>query len=117
MRVVPGIPVKKPIRKYAHGRIFGKRATKYGAQGVFYISLSRAVTGVNREVIKQSFKLCGISPKGLVPVEHLNARLRGILGYQEGLEVVQQYDPFEDEGGDEFDSEYFRISIPVFCDS
>ncbi len=51
-------------------------------------------------------------------MEHLNACLRGILGYQEGLEVVQQYDDaFEDEGGDEFDSEYFRISILVFCDS
>ncbi len=74
--------------------------------------------GVNREVIKQSFKLCGISQKGLVPMEHMNACLRGILGYQEGLEVVQQYDnAFEDESGDEFDSEYFRISILVFSDS
>ena len=70
-KTVPGTPVEKPIRKYAHGRIFGKRATKY-AQGVFYRSLSRAVTGVNREVIKQSFQLCGISTKGfVVPVEHL----------------------------------------------
>ena len=33
-----------------------------------------------------------------VPVARLNARLRGILGYREGLEVVQQYDnAFEDE--------------------
>ncbi len=95
---IPGTPVKKPIRKYAHGRIFGKRATKY-AQRVFYRSLSRAVTGVNREVIKQSFHLCGISAKGLaVPVKHLNARLGWILGYQEGLEGVQQYDDvLEDE--------------------
>ncbi len=78
---LPGTPIKKPIRKFAHGRIFGKRATKY-AQVVFYTSLSRAVTGVNREVIKQSFQLCGISAKGLVvPVDHLSARLRGILGY------------------------------------
>ncbi len=44
-RDIPGTLVKKPICKYAHGHIFGKRATKY-AQGVFYRSLSRAVTGV-----------------------------------------------------------------------
>ncbi len=36
----------------------------------------------------------------------LNARLRGILGYQERLEVIQQYDDaFKAEAGDEFDSE------------
>ncbi len=95
---IPGTPVKKPIRKYARGRIFGKRATKY-TQGVFYRSLSRAVTGVNREVIKKSFQVCGILAKGLaVPVAHLNASLRGILGYREGLKVVQQYDnAFEGE--------------------
>ncbi len=80
---IPGTPVKKPIRKYAHGRIFGKHATKY-AQGVFYRSLSRAVTGVYREIIKQSFQLCGISATGLaVPMEHFdcltsrNSRLPG----------------------------------------
>ncbi len=74
-----GTPVKKPFHKYTHGRIFGKRATKY-AQGVLYRSLSRAVTVVNREVIKQSFQLCGILVEGLaVPVAHLKACLRGIL--------------------------------------
>ncbi len=36
--------------------------------------------GVNREIIKQSFQLCGISAKGLaVPMEHFNACFRGIL--------------------------------------
>ncbi len=80
----------------------GKRATKY-AQGVFYRSLSRAVTGVNREIVKQFFQLCGISVEGLaVPIEHL----RGILGYNGGLEVILLYnDAFEDEAGDEFDRE------------
>ncbi len=38
MGLVPGTHGQKPIRKYAHGRIFGKSATKY-AQGVFYKSL------------------------------------------------------------------------------
>ncbi len=53
-------------------------------------SLSHFVTGVNREVIKQSFQLCGISATGLaLPVAHLNARLGGILGYREGLEVAR----------------------------
>ncbi len=63
--------------------------------------------GVNRVFIKQSFQLCGILANGLAAlVEHFNAHLRGILGYQEGLKVIQQYDDaFEDEAGDEFGSE------------
>ena len=69
----------------------------------------------NRERIKQSLQLCGISAKGFaVPVEHLHARLRGILGYQEGLELVQKYDDvFEDErmSSTASNSEYKHIVI------
>ncbi len=105
LNYIPGPPVKKPIRKYAHGRIIGKRAPKY-AQGVFYRSLSRAVTGVYREIIKQSFQVCGISAKGLaVPMEHFdclssrNSRLPG------GWKWYSFNEAFEDKAGDEFDRE------------
>ena len=91
------IPYRRPS---VHGRIFGKRTNKYG---VFYRILSRAVTGVNREIIKQFFQSCAVVPGYIakrlaVPVGHLNACLRGILGCGEGLEVVQQHDDaFKDE--------------------
>ncbi len=77
---------------------------------VFYRSLSCAVTGharVNSEIIKQSFQLCGTSAQRLCCVhgafDCVSARNSRLLGR---LEVIQLYnDPFEDETGDEFDSE------------
>ena len=95
--------------------VFLGNAPQNTPNAFFYRSLSRAVTEVNRERIKQSFQLCGISAKGFaVPVEHLHARLRGILGYQEGLELVQKYDDvFEDErmSSTASNSEYKHIVI------
>ncbi len=77
------------------GVFFGKRATKY-AQGVFYRSLSRPLTGLNREVFPVS-SIWYIGKRPCCAVSHLTARLRAILRYQEGLEVVQHDDAFEDD--------------------
>ena len=49
---------------------------------------------IKTEVIKNSFEVCGIVPHGKkVPVQHLNGRLRGVLGYRGGIEDLPEDDP------------------------
>lgn len=51
------------------------------------VMVSNALATIKSDVIKRSFEACGIAPFGQkVQVEHLNGRLRGVLGYQEGVE-------------------------------
>ena len=42
------------------------------------------------KVLIRSFEACGVAPMGQkVPLEHLNGRLKGVLGYKEGIEELQ----------------------------
>ena len=51
--------------------------------------VSNALKKITREVIIRSFEACGVAPFGKkVPVENLNGRLRGVLGYHEGIEEI-----------------------------
>ena len=71
--------------------------------------VSKAVRSIRREVIVNSFEVCGIAPHGKkVPVEHLNGRLRGVLGYKEGIEDLPEDDPLsssEEEMSEDSDIE------------
>ncbi len=67
--------------------------------------ISRSVRNITRENVSKAFRLCGVASHGqAVPLEELNGRLRGVLGYHEGLEVVfpdDQDDPFTDGSDDD----------------
>jgi len=71
--------------------------------------VSSAVKDLEVKIITQSFELVGITPHAKVqPAAYLNARLRCILGYEEGLDVMEpdsedEDDPFEDEDEYELD--------------
>ena len=66
--------------------------------------VSNALKKITPDMIRRSFEACGIKANGgKVNVESLNGRLRGILGYQEGLEEIegiqQQDEMSEDSDG------------------
>ena len=53
--------------------------------------------------------MCGIAPQGKkVSVEHLNGRLRGVLGYKEGIEDLPEDDPLS--SSDEEDMSDLELS-------
>ena len=55
--------------------------------------VSKDARSIRREVIVNSFEVCGIAPhRKKVIVKHLNGRLRGILGYKEGIEDLPEDD-------------------------
>ena len=61
--------------------------------------VSEATKEIEKEVVVRGFECCGTAPEGnRVPIESLNGRLRGILGYQE---VLDEMDLFEDESSSE----------------
>ncbi len=78
-----------------------RRRPSYGA---ILQMVSDAVAALGETIIKQSFELCSITALAASqPVSYLNARLRGILGYEEGLDIEDSDDPFSDQSDDELD--------------
>ena len=48
---------------------------------------------MSSEVIVKSFEACGVAAFGKqVPIEHLNGKLRDVLGYHERLEEMEDGD-------------------------
>ena len=70
------------------------------------VMVSNAVNSIKPEVIIRSFEACGVAPMGQkVPIEHLNGRLKGVLGYKEGIEELQS----DSESSGEDDNEELDI--------
>lgn len=68
--------------------------------------VSNAMKKISPEVVQRSFEACGVAPCGKkVPVDHLNGRLRGVLGYHEGIEEMQEEDEDLDSEEEPHDEE------------
>ena len=64
--------------------------------------VSNALKSISPDIIKRSFTACGVAPFGQrVQIEHLNGRLRGVLGFKEGIEDLSDNDPMSSSDEDE----------------
>jgi hypothetical protein len=82
--------------------------------------VSASMKVVNQDVIRRSFQLSGITCRAQPQSADLNSRLRGVLGYIEGLEVFddsavdgESDDPFSDD--DELTAYNYFVHVHTIC--
>ena len=81
-----------------------KRYRKKPSYDYILKMVSSALKKITPDIIKRSFEACWVKPNGQkLEAECLNGRLRGILGYHEGLEEIVEEEEVLPSSDEEYD--------------